>query len=382
MALIKWLVANAYADYAALESKDTNALYFIEETGEIYRGAKSYTEAVVFYNTDGAGTPARPTAGAAGKIYVDKTTGEGFAWNGTEYVQVVRGVDTAVTESSDKLITSGAVKTYVDTAVEAAKGEVETVTDKLVKSVAWNETNKTIDVTLGDDSVSNVSITKVATSLEYASGTGILTLKDAAGTALNEINLPLEQFVQSGRYDADSGNIVLVMNNSTEIEIPATALVDVYTGAASDNVTVNVSDLNVITATVKVDPVEGNLLQSTVDGLKVMADTTKMDKLQSATPGMVVVVAADGANVTASTVKVGGEALEGTPAATTLATEKAVADAIAAAVADVDFSAYVAKTDISTSIPATGAVDTKVVSEKAVADALTWQVVPTAAAEG
>ena len=68
------------------------------------------------------------------------------------------------------------------------------------------------------------------------------------------------------------------------------------------------------------------------------------------------------------------------PTATKLATEKAVADAIAAAVADVDLSGYVAKTDISAAIPETGGVDTKVASEKAVMDALTWKTVPAAGA--
>ena len=90
MALIKWAVAAKYADYAALETKDTNTLYFVEETGQVFRGSKNYSEAVVLYNTDGAGSPARPTSGAVGKLYVDATTLAASAWDGAAYKDVVK----------------------------------------------------------------------------------------------------------------------------------------------------------------------------------------------------------------------------------------------------------------------------------------------------
>ena len=380
MALIKWAVAAKYADYAALEAKDTNTLYFVEETGQVFRGEKNYSEAVVLYNTDGAGSPARPTSGAVGKLYVDATTLAASAWDGAAYKDVVKPVDATVIESSANPVAGGAVKTYVDSAVAAAKSEIEGVTDKLVKSVAYDAADKQLDITLNDDTVTNVDLTNLAVSMSYASETGVLSLKDKAGTDLSTVNLPLEQFVVSGTYESDTKEIVLTLNNDTEVRIPAASLVDVYTGAATDNVTVSVSGTNVITATVKVDPEEGNLLTSSATGLKVAKDATKMDKLTGATAGAVVVVAADGAAVQASAVSVGGAALEGTPTANKLATEKAVADAIAAAVADVDLSGYVAKTDISAAIPETGGVDTKVASEKAVMDALTWKTVPAAGA--
>lgn len=378
MALIKWAVAAQYADYAALEPKDTNTLYFIEETGQVFRGSKNYSEAVVLYNTDGAGNPARPASGAVGKLYVDATTLAASAWDGAAYKDVVKPVDATVIESSVNPVAGGAVKTYVDSAVAAAKSEITGVTDKLVKSVAYDATDKQLDITLNDNSVTNVDLTNLAVSMEYASETGLLVLKDKAGTQLSQVNLPLEQFVVSGTYESDSKEIVLTLNNDTEVRIPAASLVDVYTGGNTDNVKVSVSGANVITATVVVDPVEGNLLTSSATGLKVMADATKMDKLEGATVGAVVVVAADGAAVEASTVTVGGAALEAEPTATKLATEKAVADAIATAVADVDLSGYVAKTDISTAIPESAGADTKVASEKAVMDALTWKTVPAA----
>lgn len=380
MALIKWAVAAKYADYAALDAKDTNTLYFIEETGQVFRGSKNYSEAVVLYNTDGAGAPARPTSGAVGKLYVDATTLAASAWDGAAYKDVVKPVDATVVESSTNPVAGGAVKTYVDSAVAAAKSEIQGVTNKLVKSVSYDATDKQLDITLNDNSVTNVDLTNLAVSMEYTSDTGLLVLKDKAGTQLSQVNLPLEQFVVSGTYESDTKEIVLTLNNDTEVRIPAASLVDVYTGGNTDNVKVSVSGANVITATVVVDPVEGNLLTSSATGLKVMADATKMDKLEGATAGAVVVVAADGAAVEASAVTVGGAALEGTPTATKLATEKAVADAIAAAVADVDLSGYVAKTDISAAIPETGGLDTKVASEKAVMDALTWKTVPAAGA--
>ena len=48
--------------------------------------------------------------------------------------------------------------------------------------------------------------------------------------------------VQSGSYDAETGNIILVIANGDTIEIPAIGLVDVYTGTGP----IAVSEDNVI----------------------------------------------------------------------------------------------------------------------------------------
>lgn len=367
MAMVKWSVATKAADYAALAVKDNNTLYFVEETGEIYRGEKSYTEACVLYNTVEASEP-KPTTGAKGKLYVDAQTKESFIWNGAEYVQVAKPLAQTVTDEQTQAVTGHAVVQYVTEQLAAADTD-------LIKSVTWDAEGKQLQITTKGDSTTNVPLTKLATTLEYDGGTGNITLKDKDGTQLSQVNIPLDNFVKEGRYDSDTKEIVLVMQNANEVRIPAAALVDIYTGGTTDNVTVAVSEGNEITATVKIDPAEGNLLTSSADGLKVVveADATKMDKVGAGHEDELLAADAEG-NAKVTGVKVGGATLAGEPNATTLATEAAVK----AAIDNVHAENFVMKSDIATSLTEDGASESKVASEKAVVDALTWGSVPTA----
>ena len=94
------------AQYAALESKDASALYFIKDTGKIFKGDQDFTESVRL-------VAAFPETGIAqGVLYVNTATGEAKVYNGTAWTTVVRPVDATVTEDSTNLVTSG-VPTFV-----------------------------------------------------------------------------------------------------------------------------------------------------------------------------------------------------------------------------------------------------------------------------
>lgn len=164
------------------------------------------------------------------------------------------------------------------------------------------------------------------------------------------------------------------MTNGSKVEIPATDLVALYTATDSDTVDLTISntaDGNIIKADVKISAVAGNSLVAKADGLYVNAPDVsgKLDKVALDKTDEIVTAKVDG-TVGVSGKKIGGATLSATPNANTLATESAV-NAIKVAIENSVNTAYVAKASISTSIPTTGAVDTKVVSEKAVADALT-----------
>ena len=58
---------------------------------------------------------------------------------------------------------------------------------------------------------------------------GVIYLKDKAGGVLSSIDTGLERVVKSGYYDEDKVEIVLVLDDDSEIRISASALVDVYT---------------------------------------------------------------------------------------------------------------------------------------------------------
>lgn len=364
--MIKWYLANKQADYIALETKDAEALYFIKDTGEIYLGEQSYTQSVIFYGAD-LPVETRPEKGAFGKVYVDATTLQGFVWNGTEYKEIIKAIETNVANNTDNPVTAKAVKTYVDTLVG-------TGTSDCIKAVAWDETNVQLQITKKDESQVNVPLTKIATLLEYNGGTGALTLKDHAGNQLSQVNIPLDNFVKSGRYDSDTKEIVLTMQNASEIRIPAAALVDIYTGGTTNSGTVTVSPEKQISFNVKLDPNPNNKLTVSETGLMVTHDDSgKMDKVDTGHEDEIMTATAEG-GAKLSGVKVGGATLAHNDA-TTVATEAAV-EAVRATLqsavdAKIDKSAIVAE-----AVNPTGADQNKVVSEKAMVAALTWQTVP------
>ena len=368
--LLKWLIASKQADYDAVKSKDTNALYFVEETGAIFKGSVPFGNGVIFYGA-GQAITARPATGVLGKIYVDATTLAGYVYNGTAWKQVIYAVDQTVTDSSTNPVSSAAVKTYVE-------GLVGEGTSKLVKTVAYDAAGVQLQVTLGDDSTTNVPLTAIATSLTYDGGTGKVALLDKAGTKLSEVNIPLDNFVKSGTYDDVSKEIVLTMQNASEVRIPAADLVDVYTGATSQSATVDVQS-NAITVNVKVDSSQ-QLLTVGENGLKVASDPNKLNVIADAAAheNEVLLANADG-QVKLSGVKVGGATLAGTPNAVTLATEAAVKALVDSVQANIDQA--VLKTDIATTLNAESPSETKVASESAVVAALSWVEVPAAPSE-
>lgn len=372
MAMLTWQIATKLADYNAIKTKDNNALYFIQETGEIYKGSQSFTESVVFYGT--SDTDVRPAVGARGKIYLHATTLAGSIWDGSAYKDVIKQitVDDAVTADGANPVTGKAVADYV--ASEVGEG-----IKKVVKTVEYVEDSVALRVTLQDATVSDIPLTKIATQLTYDGATGVLSLLDHADSTLASVNIPLDNFVKEGTYDADTKEIVLTMQNANEVRIPASALVDIYTGDTTSSATVEVSEGNVITATVKVSAAEGNLLEVADDGLKVVvaADATKMDKVEAEHADELLAADAEG-NAKLTGVKVGGATLAATPDATTVATEaavKAVVDALG-------IEDYVAKADIVVDALNEDAPSSeKVVSEAAVVAALSWKTVASAPAE-
>lgn len=358
--MLQWQIAKKIADYKALKVKDVESLYFIEETGEIYRGEVPFTQACEFYNA----AKARPAVGGLGKLYIDETTLAGSVWTGSAYKEIIKPVDTEVKADSTNLVTSGAVAAYVGATVgDGIK--------KVVKTVEWVEDEAALKVTLQDATSSKVPLTKIATKLAYDGTTGKITLSDAAGTTLSEANIPLDNFVKSGSYDVTTKSIVLTMQNGNSVSIPAADLIDIYTGSTTTSATVAVSNKNEITATVKVSAEEGNLLSVAADGLKVAADGTKADKVAAAHTDELLVADATGNNKL-SGVKVGGATLATAPNATTVATEAAVK----AIVDSLNVNNYVEKADVvAETVDTVNASTTKVVSEKALVNALSWKTV-------
>lgn len=304
----------------ATPNKDSNTLYFIQDTGKIYRGTEDFTNSVRLVSSF-------PTAAyaAQGILYVNTTTGEAKISNGTAWTTVVRPVDDTVTQDSTNLITSGAVYNAIDSAV----GGIDF--SDYVTSLTWDADNTKLVLTKGAGTT-DINLTKVATQIDYDGATGVITLKDAAGTALDTVNIPLDNFVASGVYNAEQQAIILTLQNGDTVEIPATDLIDIYYGGDTTTAKVTVTTVDgkeTIKADVVVSAAEGNALSATAEGLYVDI-SGKISKVASATEGDIATLTADG-SVADSGKKVGGATLANITDANTLATEAAVEKALNAA---------------------------------------------------
>ena len=107
MAMIKWILTTA-EKYAGLSVKDNNALYFLEDTREIYRGELEYTNSVNIVEE-------LPNFAAKGKLYILSDTLEGKVYNGSEWKTVIPSISDVLTDEAveNGVVTGEAIKDYV-----------------------------------------------------------------------------------------------------------------------------------------------------------------------------------------------------------------------------------------------------------------------------
>ena len=372
--MLSWHFVTA-AEYYGAGSRDAEKLYFLSDTHEIYKGDIPFTEAVIMVDDSDSDLDTALgliTNPARRKIYMSQTTMEGRIYNGTSWQTVIRAVDTAVTDSSNNLITSGAVATYVTQKITEITGG-----NDFVKNITYTPGTATLTVT-GGEGTPTLQLSGLGTSISYDAGTGKLQLKDVTGAVLgSDVNLDLERFVSAAAYDNTKKEIILAFTDVAKIdtgasyaypgtmpadptegtacratsgeetkwyvyqssawaEIPAAEtplviavgdLVDTYT--AGDTQTISMSVLgNQFTANVKLDTVTGdNLIQANANGLYVAPVSLDdcMQLVDGATENNLASFDADG-QVKDAGVKVGSATLAGT--AGLLATEQAVQAAI------------------------------------------------------
>ena len=97
-----------------------------------------------------------------------------------------------------------------------------------------------------------------------------LPVKQADGTTQDlVINLGKDNVVTSGVYNEETKELELTFVSGEVVKIPASALVDIYTGDATNTVSVSVSNDNKITAQVKLSTKVTNVLKADETGLYV-----------------------------------------------------------------------------------------------------------------
>ena len=263
-------------------------MYFISDTREIYRGTEPFTESVILYN----GT--LPTAYAINRLYVDSTTLAGYIHNGTEWKSVIKPVEDTVDAASGNPVSGKAVAAYV--AAEMAKISIE---GDIVSSLSWDSAEHLLSVTKIGGASETITFDGLGVSLSYVPATGALQLLDASGNQIGDpVNLPQEQFVTAGEYDAENKQIILYFDaeKTNSVTIDATGLVDIYVGEETDSVAVSVSADNKISASIKISSAEGNTIELKDDGIYVAAPdlSSFMVKVPDAVEGHLVTLDASG----------------------------------------------------------------------------------------
>ena len=295
--------AGTLAQYTTLQSKSADTLYFLTDAKKIMKGDIDVTEnIVVVTNFDGSAGGVAVENAFEGKFYINVTTFEcriksGAAWIVMSPGYITDGTNFAQSGNDGKFATIAAIKAYITDQIAGITGGTA-----FVKGVTWDSTNHALLVDKGDEAPTSVALSGMAYTPTWDAGTLKLTIPVVGGNDV-VINFPKDNFVRSGRYEADypvgdGPAIVLVVNGGSgtedqEVIIPAASLVDVYTGEASNDITVTVGEDHKITATVKIDPAEGNALVSSASGLKVDI-SGKADKLTAAAAAHILVGSANG----------------------------------------------------------------------------------------
>lgn len=247
-----------YANYAALEPKDANTLYFTTDTYQIFKGAVEYTKSVKMVG-------ALPTSGQVqGVVYVRTSDFTLHTFNGTDFVQLNKPVVTAIpaaNASDDNLPTTKAVADYVNAKVEGVVG----MEGKFVTAVDYAD--GVLSVAKNGEPV-KTTLQGVVHAPTYDADTRTIKLPVFGGDELT-IALGKDLVVTSGTYDARTQEIKLTITSGDVIKIPVGSLVDIYTGIATSTAEVTVSDDNKISVAVKVSANANNSIVIEEDGLYV-----------------------------------------------------------------------------------------------------------------
>lgn len=326
--MLSWHAVTSAVYRAEGAVHNNNSIYFLTDTGELFRGDVAFSESCIIYSGALPATPARK------KIYVNSTNGEGKVYTGSEWVTVIKPVVDAVAADGTDPVNSKAVIKYVTDAINNLTGGSD-----IIAGVGYTKEGVKLTVTKGDASTEDLVLEGLGVSLKYTADTGVLELLDVTGNPLGTaINLGLDRFVKGAEYHQDTKTISLYFDEAKtdKLDIPVGDLVDTYTAKDTSTVHLTVTS-NKFAAEVIVSAAEGNALQKTDDGLFVAATdlSSYMKLVETADATKIPMLNAQG-QVINGTMTAGGEAIAKTPAATTLATELAVVALVNATKATID----------------------------------------------
>lgn len=312
-------------EYLNLESRNENVLYFITDAGKIFKGDTDVTSLVSRVSEF-----PEVNAAVSGKIYVGPAPTDSDSGNelrillGDAWVTINPGYYTDganwATADSGKLATIGLIKKAIS----------ETVSSLSLDTTFSPETG---EVKVGNGTAA--VLTGVAHGITYDSDQLKITIPQYGSEDI-VVDIAKDRFVKAGKYYEDYPEtnpthhkvVVLEVENGDPVIIPAESLIDIYTADnEGKNIKIAITEDNKISASLVIDPAEGNALTYSPDTGFMVDVSDKINKIVDGTTDNLVIVA-DNGSIKDSGAKVGGNKLSDAPDAQTLATEKAVVDAL------------------------------------------------------
>ena len=260
MANVKFL-SGSYAQYSSLAVKDPNTLYFVDG-GQLFKGDVSYSDQIVVVS-------ALPSTLVAGKVYVNTTDKSVTYYDGASSTVIVPATVGTIGDSTPDtdLANVKAIKDFVAAEIAKIPAQVDyTVT--LVDEVTGTgeKTKQTIKQgkSGSEKEVGTIVVPDLKMEVKATPNDGYLkTYQFTYGTGSTfEIDIPKDLVVESGEVivvtdDAPVSGLtngtylkLVIVNQDEPLYIDVKDLCDVYTGkAATDGISVSVSDTNEISAT-------------------------------------------------------------------------------------------------------------------------------------
>ena len=245
------------SNFDALKTKNSNALYFLTDTRQIFKGDQEYTKSCRTVRV-------LPTENQLqGVIYVRLTDMTFHIWDGVDYIKLNKEHVTVIPDdpTNDTVPTSKAVADYVTAKIAASEGkEGHFVTDVSYK-------DGVLSVSKNGDPVPT-TLTGVVHAPTYDAETRTIKMPVFGGDELS-ITLGKDLVVKSGIYNTETQNIELTITTGEVIKIPVGSLIDIYIGAATSTAEVTVSDDNKISVKVRVSAKANNAITIEEDGIYV-----------------------------------------------------------------------------------------------------------------
>lgn len=174
--MMQWHIVLTKKEFLEGTPLDTS-LYFIQETGEIYRGNRLYNDSVIMYT----GELPNISNAANNILYVNSETLEGKTYDGTAWRQVLRPIANSIIADGSGIPSAGLVYDFVVDKINEALNSAD-----IVNNIEYDAENHLFDISRGDGTVSSFVLTNVATGLIYNKNSNTLQLVDADGTFLGE----------------------------------------------------------------------------------------------------------------------------------------------------------------------------------------------------